>query len=170
MIGGMGSWCPGLMPRAPTLRYRATMFAAVFDNGDGILVVFPETRRLGIEAPPVYMRLLPTDSRHYIIPTDNQHIREEVDQQCLHGIIKDHLQIFWQFKPIRSVGPSAEFQVDEAPLDTSTRAKSASFAGHGSELPEADIMKQLSDPGQRIDDFREHIISPTHPGTRHFVK
>eukprot|EP00959_Pyramimonas_sp_CCMP1952_P179861 3760817-Pyramimonas_sp.AAC.1 len=79
---------------------------------------------------------------------DNQHIREEVDQQYLHGVIKDHLQIFWQFKPARDGSAPAEFNATEAPVDTRTGAKSACFTGQNTETKETDIMTQLKDLNQ----------------------
>ncbi|CAK0791575.1 unnamed protein product, partial [Prorocentrum cordatum] len=169
MIGGMGSWCPALMPLPTSIRYRAIMFSAMFDNGDGILVIFPDNRRLGNRATPVYIRLLLTDSRHYIIPTDNQHIREEVDQQYLHGVLLDHLQIFWDFKPSRSGGRSAEFQVDTAPADTSTGAKSSTFSGMSRDATNPEILKQLDHLSKSIESIKDHIGQPAAPNTHHFV-
>ncbi|CAK0846103.1 unnamed protein product [Prorocentrum cordatum] len=169
MIGGMGSWCPALMPLPTSIRYRAIMFSAMFDNGDGILVIFPDNRRLGNRATPVYIRLLLTDSRHYIIPTDNQHIREEVDQQYLHGVLLEHLQIFWDFKPSRSGGRSAEFQVDTAPADTSTGAKSSTFSGMSRDTTNPEILKQLDHLSKSIESIKDHIGQPAAHNTHHFL-
>lgn len=65
VIGGSGSWCPGLMPLSISIRYRAVMLAAVFYNGDGIRAIFPDSLQRGLKATPTYIGLLHADSGHY---------------------------------------------------------------------------------------------------------
>jgi hypothetical protein len=63
IIGGDGSLCPALVGN-PSLRgLQAIMFTSWFENGDGLLVICPKDE-------PEMMRLLLTDSGHYILPTD----------------------------------------------------------------------------------------------------
>lgn len=100
MIGGAGSYCPGLFPLSTSIKLRATMFAGVFDNDDGILALTPESgvEVRGRQKPrqrPIYLRLLHTDSGHYLMPIDDTKDPKEIDQQYLHKAVMDHLMLYW---------------------------------------------------------------------------
>eukprot|EP00435_Cladocopium_sp_Y103_P008328 s555_g2.t1 len=69
VLGGNGSLCPALVGN-PTLRQQqAAMFSEWFPNGDGLLVIHRE-EMLGPDKEPILLRLLLTDSGHYLLPTD----------------------------------------------------------------------------------------------------
>ena len=82
IIGGDGSLCPALVGN-PSLRgLHAIMFTSWFENDDGLLVICPKDE-------PEMMRLLLTDSGHYILPTDtsaatevSQNDKKEVTLFC----------------------------------------------------------------------------------------
>ena len=70
VLGGNGSLCPALVGN-PTLRQQqAAMFTEWFPNGDGLLAIHRE-EMLGPDKEPILLRLLLTDSGHYLLPTDN---------------------------------------------------------------------------------------------------
>ena len=79
---GDGSLCPALVGN-PSLRgLQAIMFTSWFENGDGLLVICPKEE-------PEMLRLLLTDSGHYILPTDtntaaevSQNDKKEVTLFC----------------------------------------------------------------------------------------
>ena len=64
VLGGDGSLCPALLGN-PALRWqRAAILTDYFENGDGVLVVQkPDQERH-------YLRILLTDSGHYLLPVD----------------------------------------------------------------------------------------------------
>ena len=61
LIGGSGSFCPGLWPLRSLIKLYGTIFGHVFPNFDGILMLQPP----GVT--PVFVRLLFTDSGHYLL-------------------------------------------------------------------------------------------------------
>ena len=71
VIRGAGSLCPALVGN-PTLRQQqAALFSDWFPNGDGLLSIHrPEM--LGPDQKPIMLRLLLTDSGHYLLPTDGK--------------------------------------------------------------------------------------------------
>ncbi|CAK0817055.1 unnamed protein product, partial [Prorocentrum cordatum] len=163
MIGGMGSWCPALMPLPTSIRYRAIMFSAMFDNGDGILVIFPDNRRLGNRATPVYIRLLLTDSRRYIIPTDNQHIREE-EKKLINNIF---MEFFWTIFKYSGTSNHPALEADRRSFNTG--AKSSTFSGMSRDTTNPEILKQLDHLSKSIESIKDHIGQPAAPNTHHFV-
>ncbi len=58
MIGGSGSYCPGLFPLSSSIRLKATMFSSVFSNFDGILAITPEEEIGHRRKKPIYLMLL----------------------------------------------------------------------------------------------------------------
>ena len=83
VIGGAGSLCPALVGN-PTLRQQqAALYSDCFPCGDGILVIH-RAEMLGPDQEPILLRLLLTDSGHYLLPTDGKSStkvsRETTDQ------------------------------------------------------------------------------------------
>ena len=74
VLGGAGSLCPALVTLVgnPTLRQqKAALDSEWFSNGDGLLVIHGE-EMLGPDKKPVLIRLLLTDSGHYLLPVDGK--------------------------------------------------------------------------------------------------
>ena len=94
MIGGSGSYCPGLLPLSTSIRLKASMFAGVFPNLDGVLGVRPVDHSTGELGKVVYLRLLHTDSGHYLIPIDNRDDPGETDQRFLRQAVMKHLAVY----------------------------------------------------------------------------
>ena len=69
MIGGHGSWCPMLLGLPPLVEFRAIAFHGLFSNGDGGLILFADEDSGCSKAH--CLRLLYTDSGHYLLPTDD---------------------------------------------------------------------------------------------------
>ena len=64
VLGGDGSLCPALLGNPALRRQRAAILTDYFENGDGVLVVQkPDQERH-------YLRILLTDSGHYLLPVD----------------------------------------------------------------------------------------------------
>ena len=97
MLGGSGSYCPGLVPLSTSIRLKATMFSGVFSNLDGVLGVRPVGAQ-GEHDRPTYLRLLHTDVGHYLIPIDNRDDPQETDQRCLHQAVMKHLQVYLDYQ------------------------------------------------------------------------
>ncbi|CAE7280604.1 RE2, partial [Symbiodinium microadriaticum] len=66
VIGGNASMCPALVGNPSLVNMRAIIAANWFENKDGLLVIPGEGDRLQM------IRLLFTDSKHYLLPLDNQ--------------------------------------------------------------------------------------------------
>ena len=64
-IGGSGDRCPFLLSNDTARRRKMISHHNYFDNGDGLLVI-PE-----IEGQTVGLRMLLTDSGHYLLPIDH---------------------------------------------------------------------------------------------------
>ena len=73
LIGGQGSLCPALLPNTSLRQMRSAVFTEWYQNGDGVLVCSPNGQRLDHpDANLVIMRILLTESGHYIIPINQQ--------------------------------------------------------------------------------------------------
>ena len=69
VIGGDGSLCPALIGNPSLRKMHCAIFTEHFVNGDGLLVL---NSMQDNNEPMKMMRLLLTDSGHYILPTDHQ--------------------------------------------------------------------------------------------------
>ena len=67
-IGGQGSKCPGLLSNHTFRDQRMNLLAAFFENGDGLLA-WDYPLKNG-KTKPKYVRVLLTDSGHYLLPID----------------------------------------------------------------------------------------------------
>ena len=73
LIGGQGSLCPALLPNVSLRQMRSAVFTEWFENGAGMMVCSPGGQRLDDpEAHLSVMRILLTESGHYIIPINQQ--------------------------------------------------------------------------------------------------
>ena len=73
LIGGQGSLCPALLPNTSLRQMRSAVFTEWFDNGDGMMACSPNGLRLDHpDANLVIMRIVLTESGHYIIPINQQ--------------------------------------------------------------------------------------------------
>ena len=89
VLGGEGSLCPALLSNPALRKQRATIMCDYFGNGDGVMVVpVIATDADGQQRPSGwhYMRMLLTDSGHYLLPVDDQrqvsnHTRNEISKQ-----------------------------------------------------------------------------------------
>ena len=64
VLGGDGSLCPALLGNPALRRQRAAILTDYFENGDGVLVVQKSDQERH------YLRILLTDSGHYLLPVD----------------------------------------------------------------------------------------------------
>ena len=73
VLGGSASRCPNLLAMPTLLKYHVFMLHHFFDNGDGIAIFISPENDMQI------IRLLLTDSMHYLLPTDNpdEQVQEE---------------------------------------------------------------------------------------------
>ena len=86
VVGDQGSYCPGLLPNSAMRKYNMSLFANMFSDGDGILVVVP---RCGDEVlPGVLIRVLLTESGHYLLPTDGKTQSTPHEQNVMKKLIK----------------------------------------------------------------------------------
>ena len=68
LIGQNGSYCPFLLPLPPLIEHRCFLLHGMFDNGDGIMMFFPNKD----DSSDLHLaRVLYTDSGHYLLPTDS---------------------------------------------------------------------------------------------------
>ena len=67
MIGGLGSYCPMLLPLPPLVQHRGILLNGLTDDGDGALVMARGNDNSDIHVN----RTLLTDSNHYLLPTDD---------------------------------------------------------------------------------------------------
>ena len=80
VIGGDGSLCPALIGNPSLRKMHCAIFTEHFVNGDGLLVL---NSMQDTNEPMKMMRLLLTDSGHYILPTDHQQTgRVSAETQC----------------------------------------------------------------------------------------
>eukprot|EP00959_Pyramimonas_sp_CCMP1952_P252223 5270090-Pyramimonas_sp.AAC.1 len=97
LIGGPGSFCPGLFPLKSSTKFKASMFANVLPFVGGVLAIFPLDECGKHQKKPVYIRLLYTDSNHCMMPIDNCDNPEEADQKYLHAELMSYLKAFTEF-------------------------------------------------------------------------
>ncbi|OLQ14518.1 hypothetical protein AK812_SmicGene1358 [Symbiodinium microadriaticum] len=71
VVGGEASCCPALVGNPALVNMGATIAANWFTNKDGLLIV-PNDQPNSDDEPYVLLRLLYTDSRHYMLPLDEQ--------------------------------------------------------------------------------------------------
>ena len=73
LIGGQGGTCPALLPNTSLRQMRAAVMTEWFDNGDGALVVSANGKKLNDPSSELLvMRMLLSESGHYILPVDRQ--------------------------------------------------------------------------------------------------
>ena len=75
VLGGEGSLCPALLSNPALRKQRAVVWCDYFANGDGVMIVpVIGNKDDGTQHPAGwrYMRLLLTDSGHYLLPVDDQ--------------------------------------------------------------------------------------------------
>ena len=73
LIGGAGSTCPALLPNTSLRQLRTVMLTQWYDNGDGVMIC--STNGLRVDDPKaqlVVMRLLLSESGHYILPVNKE--------------------------------------------------------------------------------------------------
>ena len=80
VLGGEGSMCPALLSNPSLRKKKASLLLDYFDNGDGVMVVSD-----GADGWH-YLRLLLTDSGHYLLPIDHHSrtadsTRKQVEKQ-----------------------------------------------------------------------------------------
>ena len=81
VLGNEGSLCPALLPNPSLRRVHAWVLTEWFSNGDGLLV-FQNQEKDGVSTDQlVLLRMLLTDSGHYILPIDQDFHEEESDQK-----------------------------------------------------------------------------------------
>ena len=98
LIGGQGSTCPALLPNVSLRQMRSAMMTQWFDNGDGILVCSTNGQRLDHpDAHLTIMRLLLTESGHYILPVSNNQNEAEIPNDEVQKIKQ-----IWQNKPYQA--------------------------------------------------------------------
>eukprot|EP00438_Fugacium_kawagutii_P022015 Skav200851 [mRNA] locus=scaffold2484:58683:61535:+ [translate_table: standard] len=103
VLGGEGSLCPALVGN-PTLRQQqAALFSDWFANGDGLLAIHKQ-ELLEEDRKPILLRLLLTDSGHYLLPTDQDSadVPREAHEQVSHlttRIIEQSNQIWPDEQP-----------------------------------------------------------------------
>eukprot|EP00438_Fugacium_kawagutii_P029807 Skav231475 [mRNA] locus=scaffold1100:530653:539709:- [translate_table: standard] len=138
VLGGAGSLCPALVGN-PTLRQQqAAMFADWFPNGDGLLSIHRE-EFLDENKEPVLLRLLLTDSGHYLLPVDGK-VSDRVTKDTkkkvsfiTHQLVQKSLELWPQEEPqIKHCfqcfsGPA---ETDRSEVDETNMATSASEHGN----------------------------------------
>ena len=65
VLGGEGSMCPALLSNPSLRKQKASLLCDYFENGDGVMVVSDG------DSGWHYLRLLLTDSGHYLLPIDH---------------------------------------------------------------------------------------------------
>ena len=94
VIGGEGSLCPALIGNPSLRAMKAVLLTQFFQNNDGLLVCHTDNS----SSQPTMIRLLLTDSGHYIIPLDGtQHVRKEDQKKAVHflGQVQQQAQERW---------------------------------------------------------------------------
>ena len=73
VLGGEGSLCPALLSNPALRKRRASILCDYFANGDGVLVVPGDDHSWSDgKSSWHYLRMLLTDSGHYLLPVDDQ--------------------------------------------------------------------------------------------------
>ncbi|CAE7420861.1 RE2 [Symbiodinium natans] len=77
VIGGEGSLCPALLSNPALRKQRASILTDWFSNGDGVLATWDDNHGWH------YMRMLLTDSGHYLLPVDDaREVSEETTKKA----------------------------------------------------------------------------------------
>ena len=84
VLGNEGSLCPALLPNPSLRRLHAGVLTEWFENGDGLLV-FGEPSEVGDSSRVITLRILLTETGHYILPVDQQ--PEEIVEEAQAKVI-----------------------------------------------------------------------------------
>ena len=90
VLGGEGSLCPALLSNPALRKQKAAILCDHFANGDGVMVI-PDCQDVPEKTSSWhYLRLLLTDSGHYLLPVDDtrgvsNNTKEEVEARCEFG-------------------------------------------------------------------------------------
>ena len=92
LIGGAGSRCPGLLSLMTFMNLYGSLLCNIFENGDGV-VIFCETDSTGKFTNVVFIRVLPTNSGHYLLPTDRSYSQQQLvsEQRLLRKKVNDYM-------------------------------------------------------------------------------
>eukprot|EP00435_Cladocopium_sp_Y103_P029868 s1463_g7.t1 len=86
VIGGEGSMCPALVGNPSLRKMNSTIFTNFFTNGDGLLVL---DSRADDDSKLKMLRILLTDSGHYILPTDHNNTAKVSNET------QQEVAVFW---------------------------------------------------------------------------
>ena len=112
IVGGKGSYCPGLLPNSSMRSYNMSLFTNLFTNGDGILAVAP--RSDGKEG--LLIRVILTDSGHYLLPTDGIDTPTEADHKLMRALVHDYTESLLHGKRAHKAGkPTMALMVEDTP-------------------------------------------------------
>ena len=156
VLGGEGSLCPALLSNPALRKQRAAILCDYFANGDGVLVVPGDKEITDKEQPEwSYIRLLLTDSGHYLLPTDDrrpvsQNTKREVAghmftwSRDIEARWSDVRHCFLQCKsrerercelPVPQMSYETMTKADSNPLGTTTSTTSVATAANESSSP-----------------------------------
>eukprot|EP00435_Cladocopium_sp_Y103_P007263 s3374_g2.t1 len=92
LIGGAGSTCPALLPNVSLRQMRSAVLTQWYDNGDGVLICSTNGERLdSAEAQLAVMKILLTESGHYILPVSEHQKEAEMTSEEI-----DKIKMMWQ--------------------------------------------------------------------------
>jgi hypothetical protein len=103
VLGNEGSLCPALLPNPSLRRIHASVLTQWFTNGDGLLVFRDPLQDDKDEL--VILRILLTDSGHYILPIDQEQPSVEEEEQHkimlhMHSIHKQAIATWSDTHPV----------------------------------------------------------------------
>ena len=101
LIGGHGSNCPALLPNTSLRQMRSAVLTQWFENGDGVLVCSTNNKRLDHpESNLVILRLLLTESGHYILPIKNENKELEMSEEE-----QNRIKMLWKKPSLQQPDP-----------------------------------------------------------------
>ncbi len=86
-IGASGDRCPMLLPNRSLIRKKACMLFGYYDNDDGLLILPHPVTHIRFA-----LRLLLTDSGHYLLPIDGTQTDDSLSQRRLAAKIEGRMQ------------------------------------------------------------------------------
>lgn len=108
IIGGTGSYCPGLLPNSNMVRNKCGLLCGYFSNDDGLFIVRTHKGTFGYRA-------LLTDTKHYLLPCDDFSKASDKDIQTCTLLARSEMTLLdEQFKHMHQDRTDVVLHQDEA--------------------------------------------------------
>ena len=119
LMGGSGSNCSALLGNDSLRQFKASIFENILPHGDGVLVLMipsASKSRKRHKTQSLFLRILLTDSGHYLLPADVPSIDDQsasLEQTRLRSAVQSHVSSMMAQTPRVVVGATALLSMED---------------------------------------------------------